>query len=106
LTKNKLRTPITIAFSPKDDINKTTTKILKIFNSFPLVIKPYQGEGSIGVKIIKNKGDLKTALNDCAKFCKINPSMSEKFLVQEYIGGTEGFLNFYSFNGKHLLSDA
>jgi biotin carboxylase len=70
------------------------------------VLKPYEGVGSRGVQIINNKTELIAALNQCEEFQKINPAMSKKFLIQEYIDGNEGYLDFYSMNGKHLLTDS
>jgi biotin carboxylase len=87
-------------------VNKTLTKILEKIKTFPIVLKPYEGAGSIGVQIINNKKDLSIALNECLKLQKDKPTMSNKFLAQEYIDGEEGFLDFYSFNGKHLLTDS
>jgi biotin carboxylase len=93
-------------FSPNNSIDTNLNKISKTFKSFPIVLKPYEGLGSKGVQIINNKIDLKKALHECVYFQKIHPSMGSKFLVQEYISGEEGFVNFYSFNGKHLVTDA
>ncbi|MDR2830187.1 MAG: ATP-grasp domain-containing protein [Methanobrevibacter sp.] len=101
-----MRTPITLEFLPNNPVNKTLTNILKIFKSFPIVLKPYEGVGSRGVQIINNKTELIAALNQCEEFQKINPAMSKKFLIQEYIDGNEGYLDFYSMNGKHLLTDS
>jgi hypothetical protein len=93
-------------FSPKDSIKTNLTKILKTIKSFPIVLKPYEGAGSVGIQIVNNEKDLTNALQECSKIQKLNPTMSVKFLAQEYIDGEEGFLDFYSFNGKHLLTDA
>ncbi|MDR2830193.1 MAG: ATP-grasp domain-containing protein [Methanobrevibacter sp.] len=106
LFKNKIRTPITMEFYLNTSAIDISNKILNTIKTFPIVLKPYEGSGSRGVQIISSKKDLVEALNDCLKFKEINPIMSNKFLAQEYIDGEEGFLDFYSFNGKHLLTDA
>jgi biotin carboxylase len=106
LLKNKIRTPITIDFSLKDQIKTTINKISKSIKTFPVVLKPFEGYGSIGVQIINNKNEFEKILKGYATFQKTHSSMSNEFLAQEYIDGEEGYLDFYSFNGKHLLSDA
>lgn len=49
---------------------------------FPLVVKPSNGGSSIGLSIVKNKGEIEEAFL-CAK------SYSEKVIIEEYVKGSE-----------------
>jgi biotin carboxylase len=106
LLKNKIRTPITAEFSLKSPIKATISRISKLIKTYPIVLKPFEGYGGVGVQIINHKNEFEKALKEYATFQKTNPTMSAKFLAQEYINGEEGYLDFESFNGKHLLTDA
>jgi len=107
LVKNGIRVPITLEYdiskiSAKDSFLKQITSEIK---SFPIVIKPFEGAGGIGVSIAKNLSELKSSINLYLETAKKYSATSAKVLFQQYIGGEEYFLNYQSINGKHLLTD-
>jgi glutathione synthase/RimK-type ligase-like ATP-grasp enzyme len=106
LLKNKIRTPITAEFSLKSPIKVIINSVSKLIKTYPIVLKPFVGYGGVGVQIISNKNEFEKTLKEYAVFQKTHPTMSAKFLAQEYIDGEEGYLDFYSINGKHLFTDA
>jgi biotin carboxylase len=106
LLKNKIRTPITVEFSLKSPTKEIISRVSKLIKTYPIVLKPFEGYGSVGVQIINDKNEFEKSLKEYAVFQKTHPTMAAKFLAQEYIDGEEGFLDFYSINGKHLFTDA
>lgn len=60
----------------------TRHKNLRKFNNFPLVVKPASGGSSIGLSIVDNRKDLRSAVDLAFKFGK-------EVLIEEYIEGRE-----------------
>lgn len=77
----KLKTPLHIILSKKDNYSE---EIIKLFKSFPMpvVIKPVSGGSSVGTAIAKTLADLETAVTDALKYC-------DKALIEEFIAGKE-----------------
>jgi len=106
LTKNNIRVPTTLEY----DINKIkiTNSFLKEITSkinFPIIIKPFEGAGGMGVSIANDIPSLKSSIDSYLSNAKKYPIASAKILFQQYIGGDEYFFNYQSINGKHLLTD-
>lgn len=59
---------------------------------YPLIIKPVDSRGSIGVKIVKNKSDIKNAV-----FEALLNSQSRLCLIEEYIEGENIIIEGYNF---------
>jgi predicted ATP-grasp superfamily ATP-dependent carboligase len=102
LEKKHIRVPKTLRSTSK---NISLTQIDKFFkNKFPIIIKPVEGTGSIGVVCCNNKKEVEDAL-------RLNNTLGSKFRVdkemiyQECIKGTEYVVNFVSSNGKHVFTD-
>ena len=64
--------------------------------SFPLIVKPTDRGGSMGVMKIEQKEDLKDAIERAQKL-----SYSNCAVVEEFVPGTESTLDMISWQGKH-----
>jgi biotin carboxylase len=64
--------------------------------SFPLIVKPVDRGGSIGVTKVKNELEVQTALSNA-----LQKSFSEGAIVEEFINGREFSVEMISKNGSH-----
>lgn len=64
--------------------------------AYPLIVKPVDRSGSLGVAKVGNKRELESAVQAALKcsFCK-------QVIVEEYIEGREISVEFISYNGRH-----
>lgn len=67
--------------------------------NFPLIVKPVDRSGSLGVQIVSNKEQLYNAIKQANEF-----SFSNQVIVEEYIDSDlEVSVEFISFKGKHYF---
>ena len=65
-------------------------------NSFPLIVKPTDRSGSLGVMKVEREDDLLSAIEQAMK-C----SFKHEAIVEQYIEGREISVEFISYQGKH-----
>lgn len=82
--------------SPKYHIIKTENDTKLIHSNFPLIVKPSDRSGSLGVVKVENEIDLKKAIQYC-----LQVSIEKSAVVEEYITGTEVSVETISWQGKH-----
>lgn len=63
---------------------------------YPLIVKPSDRSGSLGVKKVNNQKELETAIEEA-----INFSFCKQAMVEEYIEGREISVEFISYKGIH-----
>lgn len=73
---------------------KIVNNIDSICKNYPYVIKTEEGSGSRGVRVISSKSDFLSAKRD---FLPLN---SKKFLVEEFLSGTEISIEAFIYKGK------
>lgn len=81
---------------PKFNLLHTLGEAAGINFGFPLIVKPVDRSGSLGVAKVNSKSELDVAVLkalDCS-FCK-------QAIVEEYVEGREISVEFISYNGKH-----
>lgn len=64
---------------------------------FPLIVKPTDRSGSLGITKITKKEDLPDAVNKAIDF-----SFGHEAIVEEYVEGHEISVEFISYNGEHF----
>ena len=89
LQKHTVNTPI---YASDSDIDLIETM------SFPMIVKPTDRSGSLGVQKIENKETLQTAIDFAKK-----QSLSNSAIVEEYIEGVEVSVEAISWKGKHYV---
>ncbi|TAK77352.1 MAG: ATP-grasp domain-containing protein [Gammaproteobacteria bacterium] len=67
------------------------------FASFPVIVKPVNGSGSVGVKLCENETDSLSQVNFLLK------NSYAGVLIQEYIDGLEFSVEVCSFNNQHHI---
>lgn len=82
--------------SPKYHIIKTENDNQLVNLSFPLIVKPTDRSGSLGVVKVENAIDLKKAIQYC-----LEVSIEKSAVVEEYITGKEVSVETISWKGKH-----
>ncbi len=96
ISKNNILTPNFTIINSKDLNLKKLLYFKKIYKKF--VIKPSKSGSSYGIKIIKNKHDLKLFLKEINIYKK-NISFHNDIIVEEFISGKEltvSTINFYN----------
>lgn len=81
---------------PKFKVLHTLEDVAEINFGFPLIVKPVDRSGSLGVAKVDSKSELDGAVAkalECS-FCK-------QAIVEEYVEGREISVEFISYNGKH-----
>lgn len=74
-----------------------TAEIKEINNlEYPLIVKPSDRSGSLGVMLVNNEGQLATAVESALSF-----SFKHQAMVEEYISGREISVEFISYKGTH-----
>lgn len=63
---------------------------------FPLIVKPVDRSGSLGVTKVDNINQLRFAID-----CAINNSFSKRAMVEQFVEGREISVEFISYNGEH-----
>lgn len=63
---------------------------------YPLIVKPTDRSGSLGVRKVSNVEELVDAVNNAISF-----SFKKEAIIEEYIEGREISVEFISFHGKH-----
>lgn len=66
--------------------------------TYPLIVKPADRSGSVGVMKADNEAELKEAMQRAQQF-----SYSKQALVEEFVIGTELSAHTMSWNGKHYI---
>ena len=66
--------------------------------SYPLIVKPIDRSGSIGVMKVENADDLKIAIERARKLSRLNEA-----IVEEYVTGSEATVDVISWKGKHYI---
>lgn len=87
--KNNISSPIYQIIKSKDDCS-----IINL--NFPLIVKPSDRSGSLGVVKVENEIDLKKAIYYC-----LDVSLEKSAVVEEYIIGKEVSVETISWKGKH-----
>lgn len=82
--------------SPKYHIIKTENDSQLVNLNFPLIVKPSDRSGSLGVVKVENEIDLKKAIQYC-----LEVSIEKSAVVEEYITGKEVSVETISWQGKH-----
>lgn len=74
---------------------------------YPCVAKPVEGFASIGVMVVRNPSELRTALNSIfsdSSYERSGKSMGSKAVVEEYFDGPEFSVETLAFEGKtHIM---
>lgn len=81
---HNIKTPVGQEISRKDietDVDKVVRGLFESFH-LPAVVKPTNGGSSVGTYIVKEYIDLKSALQDAAKY-------SDSVLIEEFVPGVE-----------------
>ena len=89
--KNSIPIPTFIETSSADEIDCSEI-------SFPCIIKPVDRSGSLGVKLVCEKSEIYSAINEA---CEV--SFQKKCLVEQFIEGQEISVESISFEGKHQI---
>jgi biotin carboxylase len=61
-------------------------------NDYPFVLKPLDGVGSVGVKMVRSAADLERTFDG-----------KTKWLAEEYLDGDEYSIESFSFGGRHII---
>lgn len=72
------------------------TDLADITLNFPLIVKPVDRSGSLGVTRVENIDQLRNAID-----CAINNSFSKRAMVEQFVEGREISVEFISYNGVH-----
>ena len=80
---------------PKYQIVTSLDEIM-INYSFPIIVKPTDRSGSLGVTKVERKEDLEVAVKNA-----LNYSFKHEAIVEEFIEGREISVEFISYHGKH-----
>jgi biotin carboxylase len=80
---------------PKYQIVTSLDEIM-INCSFPIIVKPTDRSGSLGVIKVERKEDLEVAVKNA-----LNCSFKHEAIVEEFIEGREISVEFISYHGKH-----
>lgn len=89
LSKYRVPCPNYLNIDSAQDINSIEWR-------FPIIVKPTDRSGSLGVNLVYNKKDLFKAAQ-----IAIEASFEKKAIAEEYIDGREISVEFISFQGKH-----
>lgn len=89
----------------KSDNENEIIKWAENLNSWPVVIKPLNSAASDGVTICENILDVKTAFHRIYKHENKLGIKNEEVLAQEFLDGTQYFVNTVSWNGNHYISE-
>ena len=79
-----------------EDCTEATIDKIKQSMKLPLIVKPADRSGSLGVTKVENTEELKDAI-DNALAC----SFKKLAMVEEFVGGREISVEFISYQGKH-----
>lgn len=74
----------------------TTSENLNLDFCLPVIVKPTDRSGSLGITKVEKWEDLSPAVDNA-----LNCSFKHEAIVEEYIEGREISVEFISFNGKH-----
>lgn len=83
--------------SPAYIFTKEQTVSVENMN-YPLIVKPTDRSGSLGVMIVNNKNDLDKAIERAQ-----HESFSNEAIIEEYIEGDEVSVETISWKGKHYI---
>lgn len=75
----------------------TSSENLKIDFHYPIIVKPTDRSGSLGVTKVEKYDDLSSAVENA-----LNCSFKHEAIVEEYIEGREISVEFISYKGKHF----
>lgn len=78
-------------------ICKTATDDFSVPLNYPLIVKPTDRSGSVGVTKISQEKDLRPSIESAMEF-----SFAKEVIVEEYIEGREISVEFISFQGRHF----
>ncbi len=87
-----------------DNKNKIVEWCLNL-KKWPVVIKPLNSAASDGVTICETIDEVKTAIEKILKQENRLGIKNEEILAQEFLDGTQYFVNTVSWNGEHFISD-
>ena len=74
----------------------TSLSEMRISPNFPLIVKPTDRSGSLGVRKVTDENELIEAVQNALKL-----SFAHEAIVEEYIEGREISVEFISYKGKH-----
>lgn len=96
LIQNNLNSPKSIVFTK----NYSDFEIDSLCNNcnFPLIVKPSDRSGSLGVEIVNTKDELKNSIGQA-----IDLSLKKEAIAEEYITGKEISVESISYNGDHRV---
>lgn len=81
---------------PQYKMVTSTDQVDDICFDYPLIVKPSDRSGSLGVSKVNTKEELLTAVDFA-----IGKSFKKQAMVEEFIDGREISVEFISYNGKH-----
>ncbi len=84
--------------SPKHIVIKSADRIPKAALTFPLIVKPIDRSGSLGVIRVEDDNGLSAAIHDCLYL-----SLEKSCIVEEYISGDEVSVETLSWKGQHHI---
>ncbi len=75
------------------------------WNTWPVVVKPLSGAGSLGVHFCKDLKNLSEVTEQLFKEQDLFGTSNNEILLQEFAHGTEYIVNTMSREGKHFITD-
>ena len=81
---------------PRFKLVQLPEEIESIDLEYPLIVKPVDRSGSLGIEKVNCKGELDAAVEKALEF-----SFCKQAIVEEYIEGREISVEFISYKGKH-----
>jgi biotin carboxylase len=81
---------------PKYQLVRESSELLEYNWSFPVIVKPTDRSGSLGVTKVNNQSDLESAVTNAMQV-----SFVKEVIIEEFIEGREFSVEFFSLGGKH-----
>ncbi|GGT14419.1 ATP-grasp domain-containing protein [Streptomyces purpureus] len=78
---------------------------LSAHGSYPVVVKPLDSSCSDGVQVCDSLGHALAAFDSLLGRRNLIGRVNDEILVQEYLSGTQYFVNTVSWDGEHYVSD-
>lgn len=84
----------------------TFPSLRKFDLTYPCFVKPLASAGSIGAKKVANDSEMKEYFLDKTDFSVFaeTTKSKNKFLIAEFVSGTEFFIDTFSLKGQHFIS--
>ncbi|MDV2998816.1 MAG: hypothetical protein N5P05_000422 [Chroococcopsis gigantea SAG 12.99] len=82
---------------------KDLDRILSSNLSYPIVVKPANGGGGLGVFLVETPSELKAASTELQRLTNYDGTPFETLLVEEYIPGVEHSIQAFAHEGKAVI---